>query len=182
MTGKLTVISGPPGAGKSTVSRALAKPALGAEPIVLVEGDGFWKHWVLPEASERPNAEDRQKRFKAVVLAATAAALAYAACGFDAVLDFSIPPGYLPTLVKMAASRSVALSYVVLLPAKQLCAARAAARSEGKIEDYSSLDTFYDRFAEAPAANIVVVEPDVTVDAMLVKLRKGLLEGAFAAG
>jgi len=180
MAGKLIVISGPPGAGKSTLSRALASPAPDAEPVALVVGDAFWSHWVLPEGSQRQDAEGRHKRFKAVVMASTAAALAYAMYGFDAVLDFSIPPGHLPSIVKMAAARNVALSFIVLLPAKELCAARAASRSEGKIEDYSSLEVFYDQFAAAPKANVVAVGSDASVDVLLAKLRAGLQEGAFA--
>jgi hypothetical protein len=79
----------------------------------------------------------------------TAAALPYALSGYDVILDFSIPPWFLPTAFKMTNRREVPLDYVVLMPGESECASRAAARTEGQITDYSRYHDLYLSFNEA---------------------------------
>jgi hypothetical protein len=77
-----------------------------------------------------------------------AAAIAYAASGCESILDFSIPPWFIPTVCKMAGSREIIIDYVVLCPSEAVCATRALEREQGKIRDYEQYREFHAAFAE----------------------------------
>jgi len=171
---KLTVLCGPPGAGKTTVARALVAATTSAEaPVLLVHGDSFWGHF-------GDHAHGNMKvKFRAVMMACSAAAMSYAMAGFDTVLDFVVSPLFFTTLASMARKRSVAVSVVLLLPPKELCAARAAAREEFAIDDYSGWEDFYNKFAAAPTAHILRVTADMDADSIVARVREGLARGDF---
>jgi hypothetical protein len=84
-----------------------------------------------------------------IVTAMTGTALPYALYGYEVILDFSIPPWFLETAQKIIKSRDVPLDYVVLRPSEKVCAARAAARTEGAIADYTPYRDLYASFDEA---------------------------------
>ena len=111
--------------------------------------------------------------------AMTAAALPYALAGYEVILDFSMPPWFLDTALKIISKRDVLLQYIVLLPAENICAARAAARMEGKITDYAPYHDLYVSFAEAQHKNII--HDDLSDAATIAKhIRKGLSNDAFS--
>src|SRR5579872_5972358 len=116
----IVVLSGPVGAGKTTVARALVAAAPG--PLVYIEGDTFWS-FIANDTGVR-----RQRTFRAIMSAMTAAAVPYALANFEVLLDFSIPPWYLERVQALVQRREIALDYVVLRPSERVCAARAAAR------------------------------------------------------
>jgi hypothetical protein len=90
------------------------------------------------------------------------------------VLDFSIPPAFLPSAQKIL--RDAPLNYIVLRPPLEVCAARARDRTEGKIAKYDR--GFYALFAADPRH---VVAPDncTSPRAIAEILRGGLREGSF---
>src|SRR5271166_6139849 len=124
----IVLLSGPVGAGKTSVARELV--ALSAAPLAFIEGDTFWSF-----IAKGDKKQARNKKFKMVMTAMTAASLPYAASGYETILDFSIPPWFLDTARAIAKVREAPLDYVVLRPSEAVCAARAAARAEGKIVD-----------------------------------------------
>ncbi|HEY0105294.1 MAG TPA: hypothetical protein VGB91_04365 [Rhizomicrobium sp.] len=70
-TGSLLVLSGPVGAGKTTVARELV--ALMPGPTAHVEGDKFWSFVVRPPADE-----PRLDRFRILMRSMSAAAIPFA--------------------------------------------------------------------------------------------------------
>jgi hypothetical protein len=72
----------------------------------------------------------------------TTAVVPYATSGAQVALDFSVPPSFLSTAKRIASMREIPLDYVVRRPSEHVCAARAAARSEGRIDDYSLFSEF----------------------------------------
>jgi len=186
MVRRVVVLSGPPGAGKSTVSRALlGTPAWSAPSAVFIEGDTFWTHFARGAgagagAGAGHRGADQAVRFRAAMTAMLAAALSYAMFDFDVLLDFSIPPWFLDTARTMAAKRGVPLAFVVLLPDKRVCAARAAARAEGAVADYEArFGSFYADFAAAPAPNLLVPDASANAEAVAGAVQDGLARGAF---
>ena len=109
--------------------------------------------------------------------AMTAAAVPYAMAGYEVILDFSVPPWFLENIRKVVKVRDVAVDYVVLRPSQSVCAARAAARPEGKIADYSVYDDFYSSFDEAKPYAISDDNSDAATVAQ--RIREGLKQGIF---
>lgn len=165
--GTVIMLSGPVGAGKTTVARELI--ALLPGPISYIEGDTFWSF--LAKAEGR----DRRETFPVIMRAMTAAALPFARSGFDVLIDFSIPPEFLPTARKIL--QEVALDYVVLRPSLAACEARAAGRSEGKIADYAAYREFYLLFDGAE--RYTIRDDEVDAACLAARIREGLNAGKF---
>src|SRR5580698_10337813 len=102
----IILLSGPPGAGKSTVAKELVYISTG--PVAYIEGDKFWSFF----AKEWEDME-KGRNFRTVMRSVTAAAIPYALNGYETIVDFSIPPRFLETAMKMTKPREVPLHYVV---------------------------------------------------------------------
>ncbi len=166
----IVILSGPVGAGKSTVAKELI--ASSPAPLAYIEGDTFWSFIAKGEAKHR-----RELKFKMTMTAMTTAAFPYALYGYEVILDFSIPPWFLETAQKVVKARDVPLDYVVLRPSEAVCAARAAGRAEGAIADYTSYRELYSSFDEAERYTIRDDASDATVVAA--RIREGLNAGKF---
>jgi hypothetical protein len=106
------------------------------------------------------------------------AAAAIAADDYEAILDFSMPPAF----VRAAAARvpDTPVHYVELRPALEVCASRAANRSEGVIADYGPYADFYDAF-DADARFVIRNDARAAVE-VAAEIRAGLAEGRFKVG
>jgi adenylate kinase family enzyme len=167
----IILLSGPVGAGKTTVARELIACSDG--PMAYIEGDTFWSH--LVGRSEHP---PRHKNFKMIMTAMVAAALPYALYGYEAIIDFSIPPWFLESADKVVQRKEVPVDYVVLRPAESVCAARCAGRAEGIINDYTHYHDLYAYFMDVGRRHLIVNDQtDPAATAQLI--REGLEEGKF---
>ena len=151
----IIIISGPVGAGKTTVAKELVKMLPG--PVAYIEGDKFWSF--MAKDSERFSVK---VNFKMIMRSMTVAAMPYARIGYQVVLDFSIPPWYMGVILEILGKRKIPVDYVILRPGESVCAERAAKRDEGKIADYSIYQKLYDSFGEAQEYTICDNESDAT--------------------
>ncbi len=135
------VVTGPPGAGKSTVARLLAEST---PTSVLVSGDAFFGFlangaldpW-LPEAHDQNTIVTRD---------AAKAAGEFARGGFAVVYDGVIGPWFLETFT--AATGLPELDYAVLLPPVEICQQRVTARTEHRFADLEAAAEIHRSFAD----------------------------------
>ena len=119
--GRLLLITGPPGAGKSTVARIVADRA---KRSVLVSGDTFFGF--LARGAIQPWLAESNEQNEIVTRAAASAASTYAASGYSTVYDGVVGPWFLP--VFLSATTLEQLDYVILLPDVESCVRRVETR------------------------------------------------------
>jgi len=165
--GAVIMLSGPVGAGKSTVARELLSILSG--PVSYIEGDTFWSF------IHKSKSRDRRENFRVISRSMTAAAVPFARSGYDVVLDFSIPPEFLKTAQIIV--KEIPLDYILLRPSQPVCEARAASRAEGKIANYEPYRDFYSLF---DGAERHVISDDVAdAAAIATRIREGISSGVF---
>ena len=168
--GSIVVVSGPIGAGKTTIARALVQSA--DSPLAYIEGDDFWRYLVKP----RPGGP--RTNIQAIMRAMFRSAAAIAGDGYGVILDFSIPPDFLERAAARASDTPVHL--VVIRPSFEVCAERAATRAEGVISDYGPYRDFYAMFEVAERH---LVRNDALSPAEAAEIiREGLASGRFRFG
>jgi hypothetical protein len=162
------LLSGPPGAGKSTVAKELVTSSTG--PTVCIEGDKFWSFFV-----KGAPGYGRTKIFRSMLWSMAAAALPCTKGGYETILDFSVPLWFIDPL--RTRFPDMAFDYIVIRPAAAVCAARAAARTEGAIADYTPYLDFYADF-DVAKANLIADDHISPADTAAL-IRKGLEAGRF---
>jgi cytidylate kinase len=138
----LVVVTGPPGAGKSTVARLLAEMV---DPSALVAGDAFFGF--LARGSISPWLAKARDQNEIVLEASAAAAGRLAGGGISVVYDGVVGPWSLAAFV--SATGLARLHYVALLPSQATCVARVQARVGHGFTDVSATRHMHREFAHA---------------------------------
>ncbi|NKX88154.1 AAA family ATPase [Nocardia coubleae] len=141
MDGTVIILTGPPGAGKSTVADAFARKL---ERGVHLHTDDFWHYIVAGAIPPYEPASARQNQTVMNVIAG--AAFTYAAGGFTTVLDGIVGPWMLHHFRDH--TPGIALHYVVLRPGRDITLSRAKARTAPQaLVDEQPIATMWDQFA-----------------------------------
>jgi predicted ABC-type ATPase len=140
--GSLLVITGPPGAGKSTVARLIADAA---ERSVRVEGDAFFGF--LATGAIEPWLPASNDQNTVVTRAAASAAGQFAIGGFTTIFDGVVGPWLLSTFA--AATGLDRLDYVILLPAVDVCLRRVRTRTDHGFDDEAATRKMHAEFSRA---------------------------------
>lgn len=174
----LLVVTGPPGAGKSTVAAELAQRF---EPSVLVEGDAFFAF--LARGAIEPWLPESHQQNTVVTEVAAGAAGRFTTGGYMTVYDGIVGPWFLPTF---AANTGLdRLHYAVLMPALDRCLERVATRSGHGFSDEAATRKMHAEFAKAEIdRRHVIVEPpegvQTVADAIVAAMERGELEHRIA--
>ncbi len=149
----LLIVTGPPGAGKSTVAGILADRA---ERSVLVEGDAFFDF--LAAGAVEPWLPESHRQNKVVTEAAGAATACFVRAGYETVFDGIVGPWFLPTFAAAAGLRT--LDYVVLLPSVEQCLERVASRSGHEFSNADATRKMHHEFERAASESSFVFRDD----------------------
>jgi hypothetical protein len=174
--GPLLIVTGPPGAGKSTVARLVAERF---DPSVLVEGDAFFGF--LRRGAIAPWLADAHGQNEVVTQAAAAAAGRYAGGGLTTVYDGVVGPWFLPTFA--AATGLDRLDYVILLPSVERCVERVATRTGHGFSDEAATRKMHAGFSSAEVdARHVMIDPPDGAEAVADQVMAALAAGTLAVG
>ena len=139
--GDVIVLTGPPGAGKSTVAERLAELL---DPSALVTGDDFFGF--LRRGAICPWRENAHQQNTAVIEAA-AAATGRLTGHCDVVYDGVVGPWFLGTF--QGAARLRHLHYAVLLPPLEVCLDRVSNRQNHGFTDRDAAKHMWHDFHRA---------------------------------
>ena len=175
----MLILTGPPGAGKTTVGGLIAAES---PQSACIQSDWFWTTIVNGHIPPWEHAADAQNR--AVVRAAAAAGVRLANAGYSVVLDGILGPWHFKPLRHELEQCTVPVNYTVLRPDGGTCLDRARARvlespkhrdaltDEGPIRHM--LDQFHDL---GPLERFVVDNSAISPGATMELIRKRIDSG-----
>lgn len=153
--GRIVIVSGPPGAGKSTVARALAERAEG--PLAVhMHTDDFYVY--IRKGYVDPWRPESQAQNIAVMNALAASAAAFASAGYEVAVDGIVGPWFFDPWITAARAQGIDLRYVCLLPAEEENVARGVARTApGAMTDPAVIRQMCEAFRRfpSPPANVL---------------------------
>ena len=146
---RIVIVTGPPGAGKSTVARRLAHGAPGARAVHL-HTDDFYAY--IRKGFVEPWKPESMTQNVTVMTALAATAGVYAKGGYEVAVDGIVGPWFFDPWNAVAAEHGLDLRYVALVPSEAETLARATARTApGAMTDPQVVRTMWREFQKFPS-------------------------------
>lgn len=168
----ITVVSGSPGAGKTTLARGLATLS---ERGLHLESDPFYG---FPAHPIDPTTPASHAQNSAILTAVVRAATGFAEADYDVYVDGVVGPWWLPLLGAELVTRGIALHYLVLRVELEEALRRAAARAQST--DEAAVRHMHRAFEDLGAfAGHAVNTSGVAVETLLERVAASLAQGDF---
>lgn len=155
----LIIVTGPPGAGKTSVARVLSAHF---DPSALVTGDDFFafidRGYIAPWTAEAHHQNE------VIISAAAAAAGRLASGGYTVIYDGVIGPWSLKAFA--GATGLSQLHYLMLLPSEQTCIDRVHSRVGHGFTDLDATRHMYREFAHAELDDRHVIASNTSPEAL----------------
>lgn len=174
MTGEVIILTGPPGAGKTTVAEFLATSA--SVPTVHLTTDLFYRSirtgFILPF---RPEA---QRQNEVVIEAIAGTVATFARGGYDVVVDGIVGPWFLPPFRAVAEHDHLPVSYVVLRPSLDITLSRAKQRAGHELKDAAAITGLHAAFTQLGELEDHAIDTgDLDADQATAEVRRVLASG-----
>jgi hypothetical protein len=177
------IVAGPPGAGKSTVARIVARDL--GDLTALVEADWFWT--TIANGFVAPWTEEADHQNRVVLGACASCAVSLATGGYTVVLEGIFGPWFLPVFGTAITGAGIDCHYAVLRPSLEVALDRATSRAgEERIKGHPALTDpepvrhMWNQFEDLGEYERHVIDssplsPDTTSATVLEKMSNGTL-------
>ncbi len=174
-SGKVIVLTGAPGAGKSTVARLLADRL---SPSVHLHCDDFW-HFIK-QGAIAPYLPQAHRQNTTVIDILANTAFGYAAGGYQVICDGIVGPWFIDAFRTVGETRGIELHYIVLRPDQDTTLHRAVGRGDDALTDPEPIRALHQQFTDIEAYEGHVLDTtQLTPEATAGSILHGLDEGAF---
>jgi adenylate kinase family enzyme len=174
--GQVIVLTGPPGAGKSTVAAILADRLT---PSVHLHSDDFWAY--IKQGRIAPYLPEAHHQNQVVMNVLATAAFGYAAGGYQVIYDGVVGPWFLDVFRTTANEQAVPLSYIILRPSLDATVHRATSRTGDALTDPEPVRSLHRQFSDiSPYEAHVLDSTGMTAEAAADSIMQGIAEDAYA--
>jgi energy-coupling factor transporter ATP-binding protein EcfA2 len=169
-SGHILILTGSPGAGKSTAARSLA--AASAAPAVHLHADDFWLF--IRKGAIPPYLPEAHSQNEIVIGVVAQAAEGYARGGYFVVVDGIVGPWFLHPFTALKQP----LHYVILMPALETAIERCRLRGGDTLTDPEPVRALHQQFSVLEGFDRHVIDtaghgPDDTLHAVQAALASG---------
>jgi chloramphenicol 3-O-phosphotransferase len=175
----ILLVTGPPGAGKTTTARVLADHA--ERPAVHLEADPFFRF--VRRGYVEPWKPDSHEQNRVVMQIVARATIGYADAGYFTVLDGAVMPRrFLGPVRDWLRAGGHDVAYAILRPSLETSVARAMRRGVEEGADREVLERLWREFADlGPLERHVVDTGELAPEEVAALVEKRLREGAILA-
>lgn len=142
MAGDVIVVTGSPGAGKTTTARLVADAL---SPSVHLHADDFWDY--IRSGGIPPHLPESKQQNELVMQVLAQAAIGYARGGYHVVVDGIVGPWFIGVFRTLAAESDLAMHYFVLRPEASIALDRAVSRPLPALTDDEPVRKMYAEFS-----------------------------------